>query len=95
MPFSSARNNFNRFHENTDDIFRQILSLNVKSYLWAHPATVFSTRLMAGKIDVEHLDVQFPANICEEVPPMPNFISEDQIEKATVDLLHDRYGYRA
>jgi type I restriction enzyme R subunit len=25
---------------------------------------------------------------------MPNFISEDQIEKATVALLHDRYGYR-
>ena len=25
---------------------------------------------------------------------MPNFISEDQIEKAAVALLHDRYGYR-
>lgn len=25
---------------------------------------------------------------------MPNFISEDQIEKAAVALLHDQYGYR-
>ena len=25
---------------------------------------------------------------------MPNFISEGQIEKAAVSLLHDRYGYR-
>ena len=25
---------------------------------------------------------------------MPNFISEDQIEKAAVALLKDRYGYR-
>ncbi len=26
---------------------------------------------------------------------MPNFISEDRIEKAAVALLHDQYGYRS
>jgi type I restriction enzyme S subunit len=54
------------FNNRYQDIFSQIQNFKNKLKLLTHSRDRLLSRLMSGKIDVERLDIKFPASMMEE-----------------------------